>query len=110
VFTSSGGTWPLQAELTAADGYPGYKFGISVAIAGSTAVIGAPISAGTGAAYVFPSPGLASSWPQQAELTAADAATGDHFGNSVALSTSTLLVGAPWKNSVTGAAYVFAGV
>ena len=112
VFTGSGSSWPWQAELTAADGGPGDKFGLSVAIAGPTAVVGAPLSnaAGTGAAYVFTSPGLASSWPQQAELTAADAATGDHFGTSVALSTSTLAVGAPWKNSVTGAAYVFAGV
>jgi hypothetical protein len=74
-------------------------------------VVGALFNySGTGAAYVFTSPGLASSWPQQAELIAADATTGDHFGNSVALSTSTLVAGAPLKNSVTGAAYVFAGV
>jgi hypothetical protein len=48
-------------------------------------------------------------WSQQAELTAADGAAGDQFG-SVAVSGSTAVVGAPDKNSTTGAAYVFAGV
>jgi hypothetical protein len=111
VFTGSGSSWPQQAELTAADARAGDKFGISVAIAGPTAVVGAPLNnAGSGAAYVFTSPDLASSWPQQAKLTAAAAAPGDHFGNSVTLSGSTAAVGAPGKNSNTGTAYVFAGV
>jgi len=73
-------------------------------------VVGAPgKTSGAGAAYVFTSSGLASSWPQQANLTAADAATND-FGWSVALSTSTAVAGAYGKDSNTGAAYVFAGV
>ena len=111
VYAGSGSSWPQQAELTAADARAGDKFGISVAIAGPTAVVGAPLNnAGSGAAYVFTSPDLASSWPQQAKLTAAAAAPGDHFGNSVTLSGSTAAVGAPGKNSNTGTAYVFAGV
>jgi hypothetical protein len=46
-------------------------------------------------------------WSQQAELTASDAASGDLFGISVAISGATAVVGAPLKHSVTGAAYVF---
>jgi len=109
VFTGSGSSWPQQAEFTGSGSAQGGKFGISVAITGTTAVVGAPLNnGGAGAAYLFT--GSASSWPQQAELTAADAATGDHFGNSVTLSGSTAVVGAPGKNSTTGAAYVFGGV
>jgi hypothetical protein len=62
----------------------------------------------TGAAYVFVLSGT--SWTQQAELTAGDAAPGDHFGVSAALGGdgSTALVGADGKNASTGAAYVYA--
>ena len=76
---------------------------------GSTALVGAPGNNNyTGAAYVFT--GSGSTWPQQAKLTAAAAAPGDYFGYAVALSGSTAVVGAPGKNSTTGAAYVFGGV
>ena len=60
-----------------------------------------------GAAYVFTRSG--STWTQQQKLTAGDAATGDYFGTSAALSADglTAVVGAPAKNSSTGASYVF---
>jgi hypothetical protein len=107
VFVRSGSTWTQQAKLTAADGAFG-DFGWSVAISGSTAVVGAVANNSfTGAAYVFVRSG--STWSQQAELTAADGAANDFFGNSVAVSGSTVLVGAPDINSFTGAAYVFIG-
>jgi hypothetical protein len=77
-----------------------------VALSGSTAVVGAPgNNSFTGAAYVFARSGAA--WSQQAELTASDSADGDSFGSSVALAKSTSVVGAPDKDSFTGAAYVF---
>jgi hypothetical protein len=53
VFVRSGSAWTQQIKLTASDGGPGDNFGISVAIAKSTAVVGAPGSQGTGAAYAF---------------------------------------------------------
>ena len=52
-------------------------------------------------------------WPfrtrkqQQQELTAADGARGDVFGYSVAVSGNTAIIGAAYKNSYQGAAYVF---
>ena len=107
VFSGAGGTWTQQAELTASDAAIGDYFGSSVALSGSTALVGAAGHNRTGAAYVFN--GAGGTWTQQAELTASDAATGDGFGSSVVLSGSTALVGAYYRNSYTGAAYVFSG-
>ena len=110
VFTYNGSIWVQQQELTASNGAAGDNFGFSVALSGTTALIGAN---GTidrlGAAYVFTFNG--SAWGQQQELTASDGAAGDEFGWSVALSGTTELVGAPNKTidsqSGQGAAYVF---
>lgn len=43
-----------------------------------------------------------------AQLVAADGASGDDFGNSVAISGSTLVAGSPYANGM-GAAYIFTG-
>ncbi|HTW02454.1 MAG TPA: putative Ig domain-containing protein [Streptosporangiaceae bacterium] len=109
IYAGSGGTWTQQAFLVPAQ--PG-NFGHSLAIDGDTVVVGAPVtSAGgagqSGAAYVFAESG--GSWTQQAELTATDAADGDQFGTSVAVSGGTVVVGAAGNDSGTGAAYVFTG-
>jgi hypothetical protein len=82
------------------------SFGTSVAISGSTAVVGA--LGLNGAAYVFVRSG--STWKKQAKLTEPHGNSGppDFFGWSVAISGSTVVVGAPAKNSRTGVAYVFA--
>ena len=54
VFTNTGGTWSQVAELTAIDGAIDDTFGYSVAIDGSTCVIGAPYANSfTGSVYVF---------------------------------------------------------
>jgi hypothetical protein len=107
VFTRSGSTWTQQAKLTASGGIAGDEFGYSVALSGSTAVVGAiNNNAGTGAAYVFTRSG--STWTQQAKLTASDGAASDFFGYSVAIVTTTAVVGAP-DNLGTGAAYIFTG-
>ncbi len=116
VFVRSGNTWSQQAELTASDGAAGDSFGTSVSLSGDTAVIGAAFktidgNANQGAAYVFVRSG--SIWSQQAELTAADGAAKDGFGNAVSLSGDTAVIGAPFKTlnggqfSPPGAAYVF---
>jgi hypothetical protein len=98
VFTGSGATWAQQAKLTANDGGFANFFGVSVAVSGDTAVVGATgqagISAdsGRGAAYVFNRSG--SSWTQQQKLLASDGAAGDAFGFSVGVSGDTAVVGA----------------
>jgi hypothetical protein len=50
----TGKTWSQQAELTAANGAGGDRFGGAVAISGKTALVGPrEKDASTGAAYVF---------------------------------------------------------
>jgi nucleoside-specific outer membrane channel protein Tsx len=114
VFVESGGTWRQQAELTASDGATYDEFGNSVAVSGSTAVVGAfehavGSNASQGVAYVFEQNGT--KWIQQAELTASDAGFADEFGESVAVSGSTVVVGSPehtvGSNYTQGAGYVF---
>ncbi|HEX3761692.1 MAG TPA: hypothetical protein VHW23_23500 [Kofleriaceae bacterium] len=110
VFVRSGTSWTLQAQLVAADAADGDQLGISVALSGDTALVGAS-SAGAnhaGAAYVFVRSGTA--WTQQVRLAAADGADGDHLGAAVALSGDTALVGASGSDAVgqdAGAAYAF---
>jgi hypothetical protein len=114
VFTRSGALWTQQAQLLASDGAGNEGFGISVAISGDTALVGAWLDqAGVtefqGSAYVYVRSG--STWTQQAQLLAADGAMQDRFGISVALSGDTALVGA-WLDDVggnadQGSAYVF---
>jgi hypothetical protein len=94
------------AELTASDGQGGDELGYSVAISDDTILAGAPGSdiAGyvdAGAAYVYTQPagGWATTSAFAAELTAADANTDDHLGDSVAVSGTTFVAGAPGHNS-----------
>src|SRR5579884_3212339 len=101
------------AELTASDGAANDNFGSSVAVSGSTIVVGAPqhqVGSNTyqGAVYVFTKP--ASGWAnatQTAELTASDGAANDNLGLSVAVSGSTIVAGAPGRQVGQGAVYVF---
>ena len=115
VFVQSGTTWTQQAEVTASDVKQGDGFGTSVAVNGTTAIVGSPghklgpLLGNAGAAYVYVQSGT--TWPQQAILTASDAAKGDAFGFSVAVTGTTAFIGAYLKDGITlhnvGAAYVF---
>ena len=114
IFARSGSAWTQTAKLTASDGMAFDHFGICASVYGDTAIIGAKNArVGTnnsqGAAYMFVRSG--STWTQTAKLTAADGAAWDTFGESVAISGDTALVGASQAaveaNSQQGAAYMF---
>jgi hypothetical protein len=114
VFTRNGPIWVMQQKLVAADGAASDAFGVSVALDGETALVGAYLASvggnfRQGAAYVFTRSGA--SWSQQQKLAAADGAVTDQFGISVALDGETALVGAyranVGGNASQGAAYVF---
>jgi len=108
VFTESRGTWSQAAELSASDAATGADFGVSVAWAGSSAVIGADGSqSATGAAYVFTA--VKRHWGQRARLAAGDGADGDGFGHAVAATSDRVAIGAPGHDSTTGAVYVYSG-
>ena len=112
LFTKPAAGWATgdeTAKLTASDGMADDQFGISVAMDGETAVIGAIGDDGSrGSAYVFTKP--AGGWAtgdETAKLTASDRAGGDNFGNSVAVDGDTVVVGAKADGGNKGSAYVF---
>ena len=111
VFVGTANGWTQAAELKDPDTATGPKssenFGWSVAVAGTTAVVGAPLQAkGAGRAYVFTK--TATGWKQAAVLKGGDSAAGDEFGSSVAVAGTTAVVGAPFHAGDAGMAYVFA--
>jgi FG-GAP repeat len=105
------GRWAQQTQLLANDRSTTSSFGMSVAISGDTAVIGAlGVSPELDSAYVFvrDEGGV---WSQQAKLIASDGEIDDFFGYSVAINDDTIIVSAPYDNNLSGemagAVYVF---
>jgi uncharacterized protein (DUF2345 family) len=116
VFVAPAGGWAdmtQTAELTASDGKSSADFGFSAAMNQETVVMGAVNAAGgKGAAYIFVEP--SSGWAnmtQTAELHAPKATAGDSFGQSAAINSQAVVIGAPsanvGNNQLQGAAYVF---
>jgi hypothetical protein len=116
VFVEPKGGWSNMtqtAELTASDGAANFNFGYSVSASSSTIVIGAPFTiVGSkfqqGKAYIFVKP--LNGWKsadENAQLTARNGIATNYFGYSVAISASSILVGAPNVNQGQGAAYLF---
>ena len=112
VFVRNGASWSQQAKLIPSDGVGSGFFGESVSISGDRVVVGAKRNNGgagrSGSAYVFRRSGTV--WSQEAKLTASDAATGDFFGFSVAISGDMVVVGATGDDDAgdrSGSVYVF---
>ena len=140
VFTRSGTTWTQQAYLKASNTGAGDNFGYAVSVAGDTGVVGARFESSSftgvnpgptaeadnssplaGAAYLFTRSGA--TWSQQAYLKASNTDAYDYFGESVAASDGTVVVGAFRESSsatgvngnqsdnsasAAGAVYIFA--
>ena len=88
-------------------------FGTSVSVNGTTVIVGAPghqvgSAAAEGAAYLFGKSG--SSWTSQGELTPSGGTEGGGFGTSVAIYSTTAVVGAPGSADGNGSAYAYAKV
>ncbi|MBL6764946.1 MAG: choice-of-anchor D domain-containing protein, partial [Verrucomicrobiae bacterium] len=136
VFTRDGTVWSEHAKLTASNAGNSDNFGHSVAISGDAIVVGANqedsnatgingdgannASTTSGAAYVFRRTG--NQWTEEAYLKASNTGSGDSFGESVAISGNSIVVGADGEDSnargvngdqdnaeasSSGAAYVF---
>ena len=114
VFARSGPTWMQQQQLKAGDGEGYDQFGAAVALSGMDIVVGAVMDdvAGTidqGSAYFFRV--LTGFWALESVRVAADGASNDSFGFSVAVSGETAIVGAPkdnvGANMAQGSAYIF---
>jgi hypothetical protein len=107
--------WGLVLKLFAPDGAGGDQFGASVAMDGTTLVVGAPqdVEAGksSGSIYVFErDTGGPNQWGLVQKRVPADADNSDKFGHSVSISSGRIAVGAPWDDdtgSNSGSAYLF---
>ncbi len=139
IFVRNGNAWAQQAYLKASNTGEGDQFGISAAVEGEFALVGALaedcIATGvngvqddenardSGATYVFKRDGTF--WIQQAYLKASNTGAGDFFGESVSISEDVILVGARHEDSTAkgvngnqgsngasdaGAVYVFTGL
>jgi len=112
IFTRSGTTWTQQQKIQASDIQAGDSFGNSVAIYGDTVIVGAQLEdtsgANAGSVYIFTRSGT--TWTQQQKIQATDKQANDQFGQSVAISGDTVVVGANLEDTggtSAGAAYVF---
>ena len=102
------GNWGELTTLVSSDMGAGDRFGVSVAVSGDIAIVGARDEdsggSSSGAAYVFQRDlGGADNWGQLKKLVASDAGAGDRFGTGLAFDGDTAVVGADGPE----AAYVF---
>jgi hypothetical protein len=124
IFKQTGGVWAQQQKIVASDRAVDDNFGYSVSISGDYAIVGAyqedenPSGGATatdaGSAYIFKQTGGV--WAQQQKIVAADRATLDNFGYSVAIHGDYAIVGAYQEDqdasggaslSAAGSAYIF---
>ena len=108
VFERSDGTWSQTKKLVADDAADYDSFGNSVAIIANTIVVGAYFDNNdgknnSGSAYVFVRSD--DTWSQTKKLVADDAERESYFGNAVAISGDTIVVGSTQRSS--GSAYVY---
>ncbi len=93
-------------KLKASDDSAGAGFGVSIAIDGDLAIVGAQGAAmGVGAAYVFVRSG--DQWTEEAKLVPGDTPAGALFGSAVALQGDYAAIGAKGDDFSKGAVYVF---
>ena len=91
-------------KLTASDPSASDDFGTSVAISGNRVLVGANRKdagglGNSGQVYVYEWNSGTSKYDEIQKLRASDAATGDYFGTSVAISGNRVLVGASYKDA-----------
>ena len=112
IFELSNGTWTQKQKLLAADAAAGDNFGVSVAISGNYAIVGAHYNDDngikSGSAYIFELSN--GTWSQKQKLLASDGAISDHFGRPVSISGNYAIIGAHQNDdngSESGSAYIF---
>lgn len=108
IFERRNDGWHEQAKLLASDGREGDEFGMSVALSGEVALVGARSHNSRGAVYVFKKEGGV--WNEITKIEMPDGGENAWFGAAVALDGEHILVGAPKENIVglaSGAAYIF---
>ena len=108
-----GGQFSVEQKLTASDAAESDYFGHNVSIWGNTALTGAAYDddngSNSGSVYVYQLLGD-DTWSEVQKLTASDAAEHDNFGQNVAISDDTILIGSAYDDdngSQSGSAYLY---
>ena len=103
-----------ETKLTASDGAADDYFGYSVALDGTTLVVGAYLdddkSGNSGSVYVYDLTKTINDEEFERKITASDAASGDYFGRFVAIDGNTLVVSSYFDDdngSESGSVYVY---
>ncbi len=113
VFEFDGSQWVETSKLVAPDSVAQAQFGLTVALTGDQALVGAPLNnalgSGAGAAYLFKFDG--SQWDEGSSILNPDHTGFNLFGSAVAVDESGILVGAenwfpPGGNSTGKAFYI----
>ena len=114
VFARTGTTWAQQKKLIPSIRAAQDYFGRSVAVSGTTALVGAyrtdAKGSNSGAAWIFTRSGAA--WSQRVRLLPNDAKAYHQFGDAVSIDGGTAVVSATGDNTratAAGAVYVFTG-
>ena len=112
--TKNSGDDGFETKITASDGADGDYFGYSVALDGTTLVVGAfyddDSGLQSGSVYVYDLNKTPEDDGFERKITASDGAVDDRFGQTVALDGTTLVVGAYLdddKRSESGSVYVY---
>ena len=112
VFERQGSGWS-QTKLTASDAAGGDRFGNSVSVSGTWALVGAYLDtvsfqSDSGSAYLYKL--TPNGWDERLKFVPSDMRAGQKFGSAVAIASPTALVGAEADDDhgpFAGAAYVF---
>ncbi|MBB6520755.1 FG-GAP repeat protein [Pseudoteredinibacter isoporae] len=112
VYTLDSEGWRFEAKLVAGAPLEGDTLGGNLALKNDTAVLGVigrdDVAENAGAVLVFERE--SGKWYEKQWLMAADAKKGDSFGQSIALTDNTLVIGAPRSDASavdSGSAYVY---
>ena len=106
VFERTATGWVEHAKLIGSTTVAGDRLGHSVAMAGTTIVVGTrEHDQRKGAAYVFEL--VNGTWQETGALLANDGQEDDTFGHAVAVNGDHVAVGAPSRQDFTGAVYIF---
>lgn len=110
-FVGNGGIWTLEDTLLASDAAGSDSFGVSVALDGDFAIVGASLNddsgSSSGSAYLFRF--LEGNWREQEKILPADGGQNDFFGFSCALDGTRTLISSYLdddRGTDAGAAYV----
>jgi len=102
--------WIQETKLVPTLLQPGSRFGFTVILSDTIALVGAPGSYNQrGAVYAYEYSQVTKTWDFLQIITLVDAfaQSGDHFGSSISISGNTLIIGAPGYRHSTGIAFLY---